>query len=415
MRPKRNLNIDTNVPLPGNQTITPYANKNYQDYFQMDSNKPLISPINYHPHMFPVSTKNHFNINMDTVLLQNLLDTPSNFGGFPGSFRIPAGGEGTLLNQTKEISMQDKILINEPENNHNNNFLNKNNNNYNFNYNCNNNYYNNYYNNYNNKRFEENKKNETENVNFNTPKFKAKAEEGVSNTEEKGIIFSVNKNTSDFDLHLINNKSEKQKSLEDTVSTKPKDSCSKRFSLDLDVVNKSDTTKIFSETVNNYKNEPLNKMLFSNQENQNVGNSHFLKAFSESAENEIKNENEIISRNLNTKFNNNNVFVSTNESGTISVAASLQEHKKVIFSTVHVPLHNIHMDNKAKVIANMPLNEADSIKVIRLGDNVDYQQNMKLEFLKNKYQKIIPMISPTRASLNISPKSAFVVNKKLFN
>jgi len=216
-------------------------------------------------------------------------------------------------------------------------------------------------------------------------------------------------------LHLINNKSEKQKSLEDTVSTKPKDYSSKRFSLDLDVVNKSDTTKIFSDTVINYKNEPLNKMRFSNQENQNIGNSPLLKTFSESAENEIKNENGIISSNLNTKFNNNNVFDTTRELGTILAAASLQEHKKVIFSTVHVPLHNIHIDNKAKANANMPLNEADSIKVIRFGDNVDNQQNMKLEFLKNKYNKIIPMISPTRASLNISPKSAFVVNKKLFN
>ena len=119
MRPKRNLNIDTNVPPSGNQTITPYANKNYQDYFLLDANKPLISPINYHPHMFPVSTKNHFNINMDPMLLQNLLDTPTNFTGFPGGFRMPTGGEASLLNHSKEVSMQDKILINEPENNNN--------------------------------------------------------------------------------------------------------------------------------------------------------------------------------------------------------------------------------------------------------------------------------------------------------
>lgn len=396
MRQRRNLNIDTNVPSGTNPTITPYANKNYQDYFLMDANKPLISPINYHPHMFPVSTKNHFNINMDQMLLHNLLETPTNFSAFTGSFRMSSGGEAALLNQTKEVSMQDKILINEPENNNNNN---------------------NNYSNVNKSNIGEIQKREAENINFNTPKFKVKMEEAIAaDTGEKELNLSFNVN----EINNINNKcaefdsankSEKQtkKNLEDTVSTKPKDSSSKRFSLDLDVVNQSDTTKIFSETVNNYKNEPSNKMRFS--ETQEIKTNSSPQAANKLS---TKSEEKAIS-----------AFPKTS-----SKSVSQQEHKKVIFSTVYAPAYNI---TKANAILHG--NEAEAAKAANSlgGDKMEFNKNLgdfcftentaaagnelknKIEFLKNKYNKIIPMISPSKASLNISPKSAFVVNKKLFN
>ena len=80
-----------------------------------NNNKPLISPINFQPHLFPVSTKNHFNINMDTMMLQNSGETPTNLGGF-NIFRNEMRNINyldNLSNQTKEINMQNKILINE--------------------------------------------------------------------------------------------------------------------------------------------------------------------------------------------------------------------------------------------------------------------------------------------------------------
>lgn len=333
---------------------------------------------------------------MDSMLLQNLLDTPTNLGGFPGGFRIPSGGEAALLNQTKEVSMQDKILINEPENNNNNNNNNK-------------------------IKIEEDKNIESgKNIDdLNTPKFKrrAGAEEAAADKSAKDAYSPVG-------LEL--NKNYKQKlNLEDTMSTKPKESSSKRFSLDLDVVNQSDTTKIFSETVNNFKNEPLNQLRFLDQENIKAKESPKFKPFSVTAD-----EPTIMS----IKSNSNNIFVTTSESGTIP--AQQQEHKKVIFSTVHAPQHNVQAVDRTK--ANQivpPENEPESSKAkFPMGDKMELnsienstlntnvpgnartnQQNIKLEFLKDKYNKFIPMISPTRASLNISPKSAFVVNKKLFN
>lgn len=43
-------------------------NKNMMDYYMLDYPKPLISPINYGSYIFPTSTKNHFNINLDMML-----------------------------------------------------------------------------------------------------------------------------------------------------------------------------------------------------------------------------------------------------------------------------------------------------------------------------------------------------------
>jgi hypothetical protein len=407
-RLKRNLNIDTTAVASG-LTMNPYINKNYQEYFTIDSNKPLISPINYHPDMFPVSTKNHFNINMDSMMLHNLIETPTNIGSFACNFHIPTSAENPSINQTKEISMQDKILINEPVNNQGEQ----------------------------DKRNNNNFPNDKENMNFNlTPKFKARFSEGILDTNEKILNLNLLNNKSDNfefninNLNVNNNKNESaEKMFQDTISTKPKDSSSKRFSLDIDVVNQSDTTKIFSETVNNFKYEN-NK---SSTQNNSVKYNNIIKE----GNSQIKNQNSVnfisqivinnkLNENLHNNMNSSKYFEKQN-----NVHPSF-ENKKIIFSTIHSGQENnlYNKNDSSKLQAGSFLTEDDIHNINKIGDkkelnikdinfnnnnlSVNTPQNKKIGIL-NKYNTIIPMISPSRASLNISPKSAFVFNKKLFN
>lgn len=74
------------------------STKNFLDHYLMDYPKPLVPPMNYGAHMFPTSTKNQSSINMDLT-------------GHP-----EIGNFSNLTSpQNKEINMNNKILINEPQ------------------------------------------------------------------------------------------------------------------------------------------------------------------------------------------------------------------------------------------------------------------------------------------------------------
>jgi len=391
--------------------------------------------------MFPVSTKNHFNINMDTMMLQNLLDTPTNIGvgSFTGSFRIPTTGDSTVINPIKEINMQDKILIHEPENISSNQIDIKNNINrvvdlQNIQNISSNNHY----------------EQKEKNCNYNsTPKFKAKFdEEGILGTAEKNLNFNVLSNKiEDFEFNKNENVGF---NLADSASTKAKEISSKRFSLDLDVVNQSDTTKIFSETVNNYKNDNTHKLSFCNNEEINnfedsrINNSAMQpqQIIFSGSNNDINLKNLQSHKNLqkesllNKRENGSNIFCTTNTIGSNNNFSGSLENKRIIFSTVHAPTNMNNLNNTNFNLVNSSFiedskfqqnsqQEMDFKKFSNLGEKIDNTQlntnfsgntpnSLKIGIL-NKYNNIIPMISPNRASLNISPKSAFVFNKKLFN
>ena len=70
-----------------------------------DYNQPLVSPINYRAQLYPMSTKNHFNIDM--------MINPYDFNSIQRNtlLRSPVCVEKYINN--KEINMQNKILINE--------------------------------------------------------------------------------------------------------------------------------------------------------------------------------------------------------------------------------------------------------------------------------------------------------------
>jgi hypothetical protein len=78
-------------------------NKYPFDYYTIDYHQPLISPINYRTQIFPMSTKNHFNIDM---MIQ-----PYDYSGVQRTYlRSPACVEKYI---NKEINMQNRVLINE--------------------------------------------------------------------------------------------------------------------------------------------------------------------------------------------------------------------------------------------------------------------------------------------------------------
>jgi hypothetical protein len=84
-------------------------NKNIFDYYMVEYPQPLVSPINSRAQLYPMSTKNHFNI--------DLMMNPYDFASFPknpgSSLRSPICVEKYI---NKEVNMQNKILINEVDN-----------------------------------------------------------------------------------------------------------------------------------------------------------------------------------------------------------------------------------------------------------------------------------------------------------
>jgi hypothetical protein len=345
---------------------------------------------------------------MDPMLLHNFLETPTNMGAFTGSFRI-AGGDSTLLNQLKEINMQDKILINEQEEEI--------------------------------VKIKENQAEKDNNTDANansTPKFRFKFEEFVSDTNDKNFKFlSKNNNKLNqeknygFENYIKESEFTNGASNNEAKSSKHKDTFSKRFSLDLDVVNQSDTKKIFSETVNNYKNE--NQIIgkgekkqinsFADQ-NEDRSSSTFTDVASEN--NYINSKRANLQRDLSFINLNNNPNLFTNSD---NWAAAQQEGKKLVFSTIQEsPINKSNVNNlfdaSGKFTKNF-ISESDLNKLMNIDETHDVNninnnlsrnapRNIKMEFL-NKFNNLMPMISPSRAGLNVSPKSAFVFNKKLFN
>ena len=89
------------VEMPIN---TIYVNKNLFDHYMLDYHQPLISPIC--SQLYPISTKNHFNIDM----MINPYDFTINKGSL---LRSPVSVDKYI---NKEINMQNKILINDDEN-----------------------------------------------------------------------------------------------------------------------------------------------------------------------------------------------------------------------------------------------------------------------------------------------------------
>lgn len=423
---------------------------------------------------------------MDPMLLQNFLETPTNMGAFAaGSFRIAAGGDSTLLNQLKEVNMHDKILINEQDNEDSRiqkgNGEEENGEGENYNENKENgnggserimNYYTHsdgnlnstpkfqakYNEGFNLNENNDNSNNKNENTNFNNFNFS-------NNNKNKCINnFNFNFNNSKNNENNENGDSQKdfgfsqQHSAErpgnyETISTKPKDSSSKRVSLDLDVVNQSDTKQIFSETVNNFKseNQTNNFASYANKQIKTFAaqpEDEAITDYKESLLEDFKNSNCILQKDISKINLFNNVHNNCNNSNNHNNyhnhkwAAPQQDGKKAIFSTVHdSPFSRPNVNNLFDAaVGKFPINlisEADLNKLRNLDEahdlninNTNYNfynnnncnnnvsgttpRNIKMEIL-NKYNKIIPMISPSRASLNISPKSAFVFNKKLFN
>ncbi len=295
----------------------------------MDINPSLISPINYHPNMFPVSTKNYFNINMDPMLLQNFLETPNKKIDFNKSLRF--NNDTNFLSLSKEINMSDKILINEPDDIF--NFKNK------------------------------------ENKDLNLFK------DNLSYYQEGDMKLNGNINSNCLkDLKMIN----------------AKNGYFKNFSLDMEIVNESDTPKIFSDTIYNLDDKNKNELNFACNESYTLNEKT-----------KVNKENQILYKN----FPNQN----------------LEETKKIVFSTFYAtPKKNYNLNgNPLKLGEKKDQNEV--ITINNTNDNLisnkktNNEINIKVELeILNKYNSnILHVISP-RASLNISPKSAFVFNKKLF-
>ena len=88
-------------------------------------------------------------------------------------------------------------------------------------------------------------------------------------------------------------------------------------------------------------------------------------------------------------------------------------------------LNNIDAD-KNLIFSTLQINNYKSSPIktneVQKSPDNDVNKNENIfttnEIIKNKIinkLNLRPMISPSRASLNISPKSAFVFNKKMFN
>jgi len=450
---------------------------------------------------------------MDSMLVQNLLETPTNRGAFAGSsLRFQAGSDSKLLNQIKEVDMHNKILINEPENE----YINNNN----HNKKVKREYSDCDYSDENgagSKNSAAGDANATTSGNYrcssSTPKFKAKYGEGVIRDDANKKLFSMlyynnnsnennNNNNNNFNHNHNNDFNNEEHNEYNTdkddfsasynnnhnsiykshgfnfangngnnntfLSVKqPKDSSSRRFSLDLDVVNQSDTKKIFSETVSNLKSESESLIVnnFTTYADNGNKQQQQIKSFTPQAEYELLGEGKnpyytteaaADSRNVNFQnanfnlqkdiskinllnknnsnngsTNNNNNNNSSNSKNKEYLATEQQDGKRVIFSTINQspftrPNLNNLFDAAGKFSVNL-ISEADLNKFRNMNEVHDVlnnnsnknvssttPRNIKMEIL-NKYNNIIPMISPSRASLNISPKSAFVFNKKLFN
>jgi len=380
MRIRKNLNIDTNADAT-NININPLSNKNNADFLMLDSNIPLISPINYHPQMFPVSTKNHFNINMDTQnYMQNYLEKSNNINNYITNFRF-LNYQNYLENQNqnqthlKEINMQDKILINEIDNENEQN---------------------------NNEENEDNEENGTihkENIQ-NTPKFPQKDTNIINE-----IHLLENNPTNSIDIFC--NKDANMKYKNSSAS-------GKKMNLDLDIVNQSesDTMQIFSDKVKSCRNN-YHKFSFGEENNKN---SNENEAENNQNNNEAENKKNKISPfsnlNLQTEKEKNENYKDNNN----FICKTPQENIKICFQKNLDP--NFFENNK-----NCSLNNtADKKILIKTPNTADGKNQNFLEPVNNSMKKeflnklnFIPIISPSRASLNISPKSAFVINKKLFN
>jgi hypothetical protein len=432
LRIRKNLNIDTNTFSSNlNMNTNPYSNKNHADFLMLDSNKPLISPINFHPQMFPISTKNHFNINMDTQNnMQNYIDTPNNMKNYFNNFRFLNNYNylDNLNYQTipnlKEINMQNKILINEIDNlNENENENNKSNNNY-----------------INLDEENKSKKNDSHNKtdiykddeNKSTPKFDMNM-----NMNKKDNDYNYNENILDENYLLENHpttsidmicKNENENGsifiLSESGKTIDKNS-EKKMNLDLDIVNDSDTINIFSNKVKNSINN-YHKFSFGNQnddkndvDDDNYNNKDNIN-FSEAEIKEGKKQNRIspfINLNLNLQLEDNNKENNINNNNYI--CKSPQENIKIPLQQ-NFQSPNFFEKNRFLIINNNNNNDNNVLlKTPKMseGKNENFLEpvnnSIKKEFL-NKLN-FFPIISPSRASLNISPKSAFVINRKLFN
>lgn len=341
---RRNLNIDTNSYLSNTHT-NPLSNKNQNDF--IDSNKPLISPINFNPQMFPTSTKNHFNINMDSHLLQNFVDTvdtPNNKSLFRYNFR-----NGNFMeNQTKEINMQDKILINEVDDDEE-DFISK----------------------------------EKIKANYeSTPDFPGKNPN--DNNNENCLDFFLEKN---------------------------KDSSAKKCLLDLDLVNRSDSANIFNDKVNDRKNT-YEKFSFKDA---NLARNENEEVYDKSKTNKISSFSKLLTEDENKKISNLDCFCGNK---------TPQENIKILFSNNNTSLNNF-FESPNLIERNRTQPGKISEKKNQINNNTGNLSEGKSENIpetltsnkKDLFNKlsILPFISPSRATLNISPKSAFVVNKKLFN
>jgi hypothetical protein len=81
-------------------------NKYPFDYYSVDYHQPIVSPINFRTQIFPMSTKNHFNIDM--------MVQPYDYSNIQRTYlRSPVCVDKYI---NKEINMQNKILINDEHN-----------------------------------------------------------------------------------------------------------------------------------------------------------------------------------------------------------------------------------------------------------------------------------------------------------
>jgi len=393
IRNKPNLQIDVNNTFSPIPIISPHCNKIFHSYFSTDSNNPLISPINYYPQMFPVSTKNQFNINIDNLLIQNLIETPINRGGNIQHTRIPSSDEAKILGQSKEVNLQDKILINDSENI------------YQKNLNC---VANNLINEHNDKEIDI--KNDIKNRNK------------IISLEQKKNLAS-NPYFEIIDENSINKSCNNFKNL----------SSSKRFLFDIVNINQPHSKNFLSESSQNRNIDKIQKIPIDKNQINSIIKNQEKKSFN-SLPLEIERSQ---------KFQDLN-FYKHSELKKDGLEVASQENKKIIFSTFNTKQANnnnlkkninLQYENNSQdhFIGNFQTNECDEIDSnkkrnidakIDINENTtcyskdnspEANQNLKMEFLNNCLNRVKPMFSPLRANLNVSPKSAFVFNKKLFN
>lgn len=287
------------------------------------------------------------------MIIQNSLETPNNIGGFSTCFRTSA--DNLPFPQTKEINMQNKILINEVDNNNNEENYNK-------------------------------QVSENEQKNFEaTPTFKPHFNHNLLEVSDYAKDNNQINHKRPAYIEAIESRPKFDNALNYSSYDKTKGFYSnKRISLDLEVVNHSDNTGIFSEIIKNYKNESSDHInIDTDQEN---------------ATKMITDDSEPIKQNSSLDYNSQeNILKEASEPQLNS------DNKKVIFSTINI-------GSKANNLEAEKIGQEDTSN-LKAG-NTPNKFNMRKDFL-NKLS-ILPIISP-KASLNISPKSAFVFNKKLFN